>query len=158
MKIVKILNCKNSLILGLLFVVTLFPILMIMQNANGELSIIKNKNNLSEFENLNKTTITTSNATLENNIDNKTILIQEDISLAKALDILKIHPSETVTIGDSETDIPLFKFCGFSIALNHSDKIVKSQANHVVSGNEGKGLVEALDYIAINFFGKTAIT
>ena len=84
--------------------------------------------------------------------------INKATGLAKALDILKIHPSETVTIGDSETDIPLFKFCGFSIALNHSDKIVKSQANHVVSGNEGKGLVEALDYIAINFFGKNAIT
>jgi phosphoglycolate phosphatase len=77
--------------------------------------------------------------------------------LAKALDILEIKPSETVTIGDSETDIPLFEFCGFSIALNHSDKIVKSKANHVVSGKEGKGLVEALDYIALNFFGKNAI-
>ena len=64
MKIVKFLNCKNSLILGLLFVVTLFPILMIMPNANGELSIIKNENNSSEFEKLNKTTITTTNATL----------------------------------------------------------------------------------------------
>ena len=84
--------------------------------------------------------------------------INKATGLAKALDILKINPSETVTIGDSETDIPLFEFCGFSIALNHSDKTVKSKANHVVSGNEGKGLVEALDYIALNFFGKNAIT
>jgi phosphoglycolate phosphatase len=84
--------------------------------------------------------------------------VNKATGLAKALDILKINPSETVTIGDSETDIPLFEFCGFSIALNHSDKIVKSKANHVVSGNEGKGLVEALDYIALNFFGKNAIT
>lgn len=84
--------------------------------------------------------------------------INKATGLAKALDILKINPSETVTIGDSETDIPLFEFCGFSIALNHSDKIVKLKANHVVSGNEGKGLVEALDYIALNFFGKNAIT
>ncbi|HEX7259217.1 MAG TPA: phosphoglycolate phosphatase [Nitrososphaeraceae archaeon] len=83
--------------------------------------------------------------------------INKATGLAKALDILKINPSETVTIGDSETDIPLFEFCGFSIALNHSDKIVKSKANHVVSENEGKGLVEALDYIALNFFGKNAI-
>ncbi len=84
--------------------------------------------------------------------------INKATGLAKALDILKINPSETVTIGDSETDIPLFEFCGFSIALNHSDKSVKSKANYVVSGNEGKGLVEALDYIALNFFGKNAIT
>ena len=83
--------------------------------------------------------------------------INKATGLAKALDILKISPSETVTIGDSETDIPLFEFCGYSIALNHSDKIVKSKANHVVSGNEGRGLVEALDYIALNFFGKDVV-
>src|SRR5918996_498719 len=81
MKIVKILNCKHSLILGLLFVVTFFPILMIIQNAHSELSIIQNENNSSVFENLNETTTntTTTNAILENNLDNKTVLIQEDI-------------------------------------------------------------------------------
>src|SRR5215210_7115023 len=79
--------------------------------------------------------------------------INKASGLAKALDILKIKPSETVTIGDSETDIPLFQFCAFGIALNHADEIVKSKANYVVSQNSGKGLVEALDYIALNFFG-----
>lgn len=83
--------------------------------------------------------------------------INKATGLAKALDILKIQPSETVTIGDSETDIPLFQFCAFGIALNHADEIVKSKANYVVSQNSGKGLVEALDYIALNFFGKNAI-
>jgi phosphoglycolate phosphatase len=83
--------------------------------------------------------------------------INKATGLAKALDILKIKPSETVTIGDSETDIPLFQFCGFSIALNHADEVVKSKANYVVSQQSGKGLVEALDYIALNFFGKNAI-
>ena len=83
--------------------------------------------------------------------------INKATGLAKALDILKIKPSETVTIGDSETDIPLFQFCAFSIALNHADEVVKSKANYVVSQQSGKGLVEALDYIALNFFGKNAI-
>ncbi|HKO39787.1 MAG TPA: phosphoglycolate phosphatase [Nitrososphaeraceae archaeon] len=83
--------------------------------------------------------------------------INKATGLAKALDILKIKPSETVTIGDSETDIPLFQFCAFSIALDHADEVVKSKANYVVSQKSGKGLVEALDYIALNFFGKNAI-
>lgn len=83
--------------------------------------------------------------------------INKATGLAKALDILKIKPSETITIGDSETDIPLFQFCAFSIALNHADEVVKSKANYVVSQQSGKGLVEALDYIALNFFGKNAI-
>jgi phosphoglycolate phosphatase (TIGR01487 family) len=68
--------------------------------------------------------------------------INKATGLAKALDILKIKPSETVTIGDSETDIPLFQFCAFGIALNHADEIVKSKANHVVSENSGRGDID----------------
>src|SRR5215218_9335618 len=101
MKIVKILNCKNSLILGLLFVVTFFPILMIMPNAHAELSIIKNENNSLVFEDLNKkttTTNTTTNATLENDLDNKTIFTQEGVS-----QITQLNDTE---IGNNNSSIP----------------------------------------------------
>ena len=82
MKLAKILNCKNSLLFGLLFVVTIFPILMIMTNAHAEVLTLKNENNLSIFENANnKTSITTSNTAIENNLDNKTISQQEILEL-----------------------------------------------------------------------------
>ncbi len=99
MKIVKILICKNSLILGLFFMVTLFPILMIMPNAYGEISFLKKENNSSVFGNLNKTTTTTTNATLENNIDNKTILIQEDVA--------KITQMNDTEVGNNNSSISI---------------------------------------------------
>jgi phosphoglycolate phosphatase (TIGR01487 family) len=78
--------------------------------------------------------------------------------LKKVLDILNVAPAETVAIGDSQTDIPLFDLCGYSIALNHAEEHVKARARHIVSGREGEGLIDAVEYIALNYFGeKTSI-
>ena len=74
--------------------------------------------------------------------------------LKKVLDILNVTPAETVAIGDSQTDIPLFDLCGYSIALNHAEENVKARARHVVSGKEGEGLIDAVEYIALNYFGE----
>ena len=68
-----------------------------------------------------------------------------------ALELLHIEPNEVVAIGDSETDIPVFDNCGLSIALGHSDVEVKAHANHVVSGKEGVGLCDAIDYVSLNY-------
>jgi phosphoglycolate phosphatase (TIGR01487 family) len=73
--------------------------------------------------------------------------------LKEALKILKAEPEETIAIGDSETDIPLFGLCGCSVALGHADNNVKERATHVVGGTEGVGLVEAIDLVALNYLG-----
>jgi hydroxymethylpyrimidine pyrophosphatase-like HAD family hydrolase len=56
-----------------------------------------------------------------------------------------------VAIGDSQTDIPLFNMCGFSIALGHSEHSVKTNAKYVVQGNSGIGLSNAIDYASLHF-------
>jgi phosphoglycolate phosphatase (TIGR01487 family) len=79
--------------------------------------------------------------------------IDKATGLKRALDILDLNAANTVAIGDSETDIPLFDMCGYSIALHHAADSVKAKAKHVVSGAEGVGLVDAVDYVAFNFLG-----
>lgn len=73
--------------------------------------------------------------------------------LREALRILKAEPEQTVAIGDSETDVPMYDICGCSVALGHAEKNVKSRAKHVVKGAEGSGLVEAIDLVALNYLG-----
>jgi hydroxymethylpyrimidine pyrophosphatase-like HAD family hydrolase len=73
--------------------------------------------------------------------------------LKRALNILNLEPADTVAIGDSETDIPMFDMCKYSIALDHAPDYVKSRAKNIVRGAEGTGLVDAVDYIAFNFLG-----
>jgi phosphoglycolate phosphatase len=82
--------------------------------------------------------------------------IDKAYGLKEALTVLKVEPNQVVAIGDSETDIPMYGICGCSIALDHADDTVKTQADHVVAGREGAGLVEAIDFVAFNYLGVKA--
>jgi phosphoglycolate phosphatase len=77
--------------------------------------------------------------------------IDKSVGLKKALSILDIDPANVVAIGDSETDIPMFNMCGYSIALNHAGKNVKASAKYVVTGRQGEGAVEAIEFIVFTF-------
>ena len=63
------------------------------------------------------------------------------------LRILKINPSEVVAIGDSETDIPMFELCENSVTFESSKATVKKMAKFVVKGENGEGLINAIDLI-----------
>jgi len=80
--------------------------------------------------------------------------INKGYGLREALKMLKADPKQTVAIGDSETDVPMLDICGCGIALGHAEDSVKKKADHVVSGHEGAGLVEAIDYVALNYLGE----
>ena len=82
--------------------------------------------------------------------------VDKAYGLKEALAVLKVEPNQVVAIGDSETDIPMYGICGCSIALDHADDTVKAQADHVVAGREGAGLVEAIDFVAFNYLGVKA--
>ncbi|MDQ4050629.1 MAG: phosphoglycolate phosphatase [Thermoproteota archaeon] len=82
--------------------------------------------------------------------------INKAYGLKEALSVLKVEPDQVVAIGDSETDIPMYDICGCSIALDHADDNVKAQADHVVAGREGAGLVEAIDFVAFKYLGVKA--
>ena len=82
--------------------------------------------------------------------------IDKGYGLRQALIMLKADPEETIAIGDSETDVPMFDICGCSIALGHAEENVKKKADHVVSGREGTGLAEAIDFAAFNYLGVKA--
>ncbi|MFZ0514954.1 MAG: phosphoglycolate phosphatase [Candidatus Nitrosopolaris sp.] len=77
--------------------------------------------------------------------------VDKGVGLLEALRILNFDAKDTVAIGDSETDLPLFDLCGCSIALNHAEDSVKARATHVVRGGDGKGLVDAIDLVAFNY-------
>ena len=82
--------------------------------------------------------------------------ISKAYGLKEALAVLSVEPNQVVAIGDSETDVSMYDICGYSIALDHADDNVKAQADHVVAGREGAGLVEAIDFVAFNYLGAKA--
>ena len=72
--------------------------------------------------------------------------------LNEALRILGLEAEDSVAIGDSETDIPLFRSCGYSICLGHAEENVKRNAKQVTSARHGEGLVQAIQFLSQNFF------
>ena len=61
---------------------------------------------------------------------------------------MSILQDDVIAIGDSATDIPLFKVAKTSVALGNSSEQVKSEATMTVSSNAGDGVLEALDKLA----------
>ena len=67
---------------------------------------------------------------------------------------LSISAEDVIAIGDSATDIPLFRVAKTSIALGNASDQVKSEATMVVSTHAGDGVLEALDKLAPTLYEK----
>ena len=61
---------------------------------------------------------------------------------------LSILHDDVIAIGDSATDVPLFKMAKTSIALGNASSEVQSNATMTVSAKAGDGVLEALDKLA----------
>lgn len=58
---------------------------------------------------------------------------------------------EAIAIGDSITDLSMFKVAGFSIAVANSPEILKKTASFVTVSSYHEGFIEAANYILKNF-------
>ena len=61
---------------------------------------------------------------------------------------------EVIAIGDSETDIPLFKMAGMSVALGNASEEVRQYAMISVPGHAGDGVIEALETIQLKLLAE----
>lgn len=66
----------------------------------------------------------------------------------EVMKMLSVSKDDVIAIGDSETDVPLFKIAKTSVALGNAFESVQSQATFSVSAKSGDGLIEALDKLA----------
>ena len=76
--------------------------------------------------------------------------IDKTVGFKEVMKKLDIHTEDVIAIGDSDTDVPLFKMAGYSIAVGNAFDEVKSHAKMVVSSHAGDGVIEALDRLAPN--------
>jgi len=74
--------------------------------------------------------------------------IDKGSGFSKIMNKLSILRDDVIAIGDSATDVPLFRVAKTSIALGNASEQVKSEATMIVSANAGDGVLEALDKLA----------
>jgi phosphoglycolate phosphatase (TIGR01487 family) len=73
------------------------------------------------------------------------------------LEVMKMFlakKEDVIAIGDSDTDVPLFKLAGISVALGNATDEVKSHATISVAGHEGDGVIEALENIQLKLLAE----
>ena len=77
--------------------------------------------------------------------------IDKGTGLMKALEMLNVDLEDTIALGDSETDVPLFRIAKNNIAVNNSIPELKEIAKIVTTKNSGEGVLEGLDMISSEF-------
>ena len=65
----------------------------------------------------------------------------------EAIKILDVDLNDVIAIGDSETDVPLFKIVENSIAVSNSTENLKKIAKILTTKKSGEGVLEGLDSI-----------
>jgi len=80
--------------------------------------------------------------------------IDKGTGFTKIMEKLSISADDVIAIGDSATDIPLFRVAKTSIALGNASDHVKSEATMVVTAHAGDGVLEALDKLAPTLYEK----
>ena len=76
--------------------------------------------------------------------------IDKGTGFRKMMELLSISKDDVIAIGDSATDIPLFKAAHTSVALGNASEHVRAAATMTVSAVAGDGVIEALDALASN--------
>ena len=77
--------------------------------------------------------------------------VDKGSGLMKALDMLNADLEDTIALGDSETDVPLFRIVKNNIAVNNSISELKEIAKIITTKNSGEGVLEGLDMISSEF-------
>ncbi len=79
--------------------------------------------------------------------------IDKGAGLRELMGRMSIREEDVIAIGDSATDVPLFRAAGTSVALGNAPGGVRSEATMAVSAGAGDGVLEALDELAPSLGG-----
>jgi len=71
--------------------------------------------------------------------------------LEVALSFFDIKLKNVVAIGDGENDIPMFKECGYSIAIGDNNSNLSSFVSHSVKGPSSSGMVNGIQHVLEKF-------
>lgn len=71
--------------------------------------------------------------------------VDKGLGLEKLCEYLNIDISETITVGDADNDIGIFKKAGLKIAMKNANNNIKNLADVVVADCDNDGCVQAIE-------------
>ena len=108
--------------------------------------IDNNRNKLNEFrEKIERLENISTSSSWANNIEAMGPNVSKGEALKELCKILKVHPSETITIGDSENDLSMFNISGLSVAMGNGDDEIKEKTNYITDSNNNDGVAKVIE-------------
>ena len=77
--------------------------------------------------------------------------VDKSSGFLEAIKMLEVDVNDTIAIGDSETDVPLFKAIKNNIAVSNSTENLKKLAKIITTKKSGEGVLEGLDMMTSDF-------
>ncbi len=72
------------------------------------------------------------------------------LGVQKIIELLSFPSENTVAVGDSENDLPMFSCCGTSVAMGNAPESVKAAADFISTASRECGVAAALYHLFIN--------
>ncbi len=80
-------------------------------------------------------------------------LLNPQATKGKGLEVvaqsLGIQREDILAMGDNYNDIEMFKYAGFSVAMENSEEHVKSYANYITATNDDEGVAQAIEELIL---------
>lgn len=74
----------------------------------------------------------------------------KQFAVLRIAELLHIHPSEIIGIGDSYNDIPLLEACGLKVAMGNAVRDLKAIADYVAPSVDEDGLADIIEKFVLN--------
>ncbi|MGC8835740.1 MAG: HAD family hydrolase [Infirmifilum sp.] len=80
--------------------------------------------------------------------------LDKGVGLTRLSRFISLEKAEIIAIGDSMSDMPLFKAAGFRIAVANAEERIKVEADYVTKSLYGEGVVEGIRFFLEKTSGK----
>ena len=73
--------------------------------------------------------------------------VDKGTGLRRIAERMQIDLSEFAAIGDSNSDLPMFKLAGYRACVGNSSQVLKQNSDYVAKAEYGNGFAEIIDYM-----------
>lgn len=73
--------------------------------------------------------------------------VDKGTGLARIAEHMQIDLSQFAAIGDSDSDLPMFKLAGYRASVGNSSRLLKENSDYVAGAEYGNGFAEIIDYM-----------
>lgn len=97
-----------------------------------------------------KTDLVTVSKSLADNIEVMNKEVSKGNAVARLAEMLGVHQSEVITIGDNENDISMIEYAGLGVAMGNAEQCLKDKADYITADYMEDGVGQVVEKFILN--------